>query len=112
MSDRRDTCIGKKCPFWIRYQESCPNYVDGSWTSTKDGHTYATKDCAPKRSMILCQQIYDQMTNVRKDYGTVRKAMGEVVQIACNGMGVEFIEGEVEDAKLIEDKQNGQDTDK
>lgn len=71
MSNRSDTCTGKKCPFFRRYGDQCPNYVTGQWV-TNDGHIYDTKDCAPKRSMILCQQIYDQMVDTRKDYNDVR----------------------------------------
>ena len=111
MSQRQDTCKGKPCPFWVRYGDMCPNYVEGQW-KTNEGHTYSTKDCAPKRSMILCQQLYDQLIATRKDYAGVRKATVEVLQHVSFHNGIEFIEGEVEDAKLIEDKSNGQDTDK
>jgi len=78
MSNRKDTCPGKECPLWKRYGEHCPNYVKGEWR-TNDGHEYTTHDCAPKRSMILCQQIYDNMVNVRKDYNQVRNANEQVL---------------------------------
>ena len=71
MSNRSDTCTGHKCPFFKRYGTQCPNYVVGQW-ATNDGHIYDTMDCAPKRSMILCQQIYDQQVDTRKDYNDVR----------------------------------------
>jgi hypothetical protein len=105
MSDRRDTCIGKDCPFWVRYNNKCPNYVEGSW-ETVDGHKYNTQDCAPKRSMILCQQIYDHMLDVRKDYGHVRnsneRAIKLLLEMTRGPMGIGSVI-DVEDAKLIEE---------
>ena len=80
MSQREDTCIGKPCPFWKKYKEKCPNFVEGAWV-TNEGHTYVTKDCAPKRAMILCQQVYDQMIGTRKDYNLVRNANAELIKI-------------------------------
>jgi len=79
MAKRKDTCIGQRCPFWRRYQDTCPNFVKGDW-KTVEGHEYETKDCAPKRSMILCQQIYDHMLDVRRDYGHVREANRKVLE--------------------------------
>lgn len=71
MSQRSDTCHGKECPFWKRYQEHCPHFVTGQWV-TNDGHKYDTKDCAPKRSMILAQQIYDFILGARQDLNSMR----------------------------------------
>jgi hypothetical protein len=112
MSKRSDTCTGKRCPFWNRYGDQCPNFVEGTWL-TPENHEYKTKDCAPKRSMILCQQLYDFMIGTRKDYAEVRRAVVEVTKYAALNAGVDFIEGEVEEQGLIEDKTNhAEDTDK
>jgi hypothetical protein len=94
----------------MRYKDTCPNYVEGEW-ETPDGHTYRTKDCAPKRSMILSQQIYDLMLDTRRDYGKVRTATVQIMRLAAMNTGVEFIEeGEIVEQKLIEDQTNGKDT--
>lgn len=112
MSRREDTCPGRKCPFWKKYGEYCPHYVEGTWES-KEGEKYTTKDCAPKRSMILQQQIYDQLIGVRRDYNQTRNASHQILQLAAHTVGGEIvIEGEVEEHKQIEDnKDNGKDTD-
>lgn len=113
MSDRTDTCHGKACPFWKRYGEYCPNFVIGKWRTGK-GHEYETKDCAPKRSMILSQQIYDSMIGVRMDYNEVRNASEKVLQLAAQSIGVELLieDGVVEDTKQIEETtDHGKDTD-
>ena len=99
MSQRKDTCIGKRCPFWKRYEDTCPNYVQGEWI-TPDKHEYTTKDCAPKRAMILSQQIYDQLICTRKDYANVRKATVDVLKLSTHYAGVDFIEGEVLEAPI------------
>lgn len=96
MSKRSDTCHGKKCPFWKRYEEYCPNYVEGEW-KTPDGHEYTTKDCAPKRAMILSQQLYDFMIGTRKDYNNMRSAAVQVLSLQAQTMGVEVIEGELDE---------------
>jgi len=108
---RQDTCTERKCPFWHRYKDQCPNYVEGQWKTPK-GATYQTKDCAPKRSMILTQQLYDFMIGMRQDYADVRKATEAVLQIAACNTGVDLmvIDGEVEDQKQIEEKDHGKDT--
>jgi len=102
---RQDTCKKKKCPFWHRYNEGCPNYVEGQW-KTPEGDIYPTSDCAPKRSMILTQQLYNFMIGMRLDYADVRKATEKVLEIAAGNAGVDLVvlEGELEDTKLIEEK--------
>jgi hypothetical protein len=104
MSQRKDTCHGKKCPFWKRYGEFCPNYVEGKW-ETPEGHEYETKDCAPKRAMILSQQLYDQLICTRKDYNEMRNATVKILSLTAQANGIELItEGEVVDApKQIEE---------
>jgi hypothetical protein len=90
----------------------CPNYVEGVWES-KEGEKYTTKDCAPKRTMILTQQMYDHIIGVRRDYNQFRNASTEVLRLAAQTVGVElFVDGEVVDqTKQIEDNiSNGKDT--
>ena len=112
MSQRQDTCTGKVCPFWKKYAEQCPNYVEGMW-QTPEGHKYETKDCAPKRTMILAQQLYDFMIATRKDYAETRRASVEVLKIAANSVGVDLMEAEYVDQQQIEDNPNhGKDTDR
>jgi len=110
MAKRQDTCTKEKCPFWIRYKDQCPNYVEGLW-KTNEGDTYATADCAPKRTMILTQQLYDFMFGMRIDYANVRKSNVQVLKQLGALEGLEFIEGKVEEPKLIEEKTDGKDTD-
>ena len=103
MAQRSDTCH-EKCPFWKKYKKNCPNFVEGEWR-TMEGHTYKTFDCAPKRSMILCQQVYDHMIDVRKDYNQVRNVAGQLMETVARqaNMDVLITDGDVEDAKLIEE---------
>lgn len=100
---RSDTC-NEKCPFWKKYKKNCPNFVEGEWR-THEGHTYKTFDCAPKRSMILCQQVYDHMLNVRMDYNTVRNTTEKMLQLVGKQNNIDVLIGseDVEDAKLIEE---------
>jgi hypothetical protein len=100
MSRRENTC-NKRCPFWTRYGRHCPNYVEGEWKS-REGEKYPVKDCAPKRSMILTQQMYEHIIGVRRDYNQFRNASTEVLKLAAQTVGVELIvEGEIEAPKQI-----------
>jgi hypothetical protein len=103
MARREDTCR-KSCPFWIRYKDGCPHYVEGKWESYEGGEEYITKDCAPKRTMILTQQMYDHVIGTRRDYNQMRNAQVEVLKLAAKSVGVELIvEGEVVPTNLIEE---------
>jgi hypothetical protein len=101
MSQRQNTC-NEKCPFWKKYKKDCPNFVEGRWR-TKEGHEYDTFDCAPKRSMILCQQVYDHMLDVRKDYGTVRNETYKLMKLVGQQNNIDvLLVDDIEEAKLIE----------
>ena len=107
MSQRQDTCPGRPCPYWKRYKENCPFFVEGGW-KTPDGHTYTTKDCAPKRSMILQQQIYDTMIGVHKSHNESRNANIAVLKhvFEVNPMmpsQMDALEAEFSETKLIEE---------
>ena len=105
MSSRREDTCREDCPFWTRYGKRCPNYVSGSWESHDSGEKYFTKDCAPKRTMILTQQMYDHVIGVRRDFNKFHNASVEVLKLAAINTGVELIvEGEVvnEPQKQIE----------
>jgi hypothetical protein len=103
MSQRSDTC-NVKCPFFKKYKEYCPNFVKGQWR-TVEGHVYETRDCAPKRSMILCQQIYDHMIDVRQDYNQVRNSTFNLMRLVGQQNNIDVLIGheEVQEAKLIEE---------
>ena len=100
MSKRSDTCHGKKCPFWKRYQEFCPNFVEGEW-ETSEGHVYKTKDCAPKRSMILSQQVYDFILGTRKDLNEMRNENIKLLEEVINPQA-QIIDIDPQTTKLIE----------
>lgn len=112
MSRREDTCIGKPCPFWKRYGDKCPNYVEGVWES-KELDRYTTKDCAPKRAMLLTQQMYDHIIGTRRDFNQMRNASVQILQLAACQTGVPLVvEGEIEEPKQIEETTDGKDTGK
>jgi len=102
MAQRSNTCH-EKCPFWKKYKKNCPNFVEGMW-KTHEGHIYSTMDCAPKRSMILMQQCYDHMLNVRTDYNQVRNVTEKMIKLVGQQNNIDVLIGseDVEEAKLIE----------
>ena len=99
---RQDTCRGKECPFWKRYGEYCPNFVEGEWEN-KERIRYTTKDCAPKRAMLMSQQIYAHITDARRDYNQMRNATKELLKLAYIDIApvpIEIIDTTAEEEKI------------
>lgn len=104
MSSRVSTCTGKVCPFWRRYNTDCPNYIECRWV-TQDGHEHVTKDCAPKRSTMMVQQLYNQFVKTQGSFDQMRNAAISVFHIAMN-KDTEKTAGLIEsceETKLIEE---------
>jgi len=92
MSNRNNTCIKQECKFWKKHKTGCPNYVESEWV-TKEGHRYTVEDCAPKRSMILCQQIYNGIIDQRIDYHQVRNTTERMLMLVGQQNKVDVLIG-------------------
>jgi hypothetical protein len=62
-----NTCDFEKCYFaqLLDNVEQCPNYVEGWWTPL-EGKPQLYKDCAPKRTQLMVQELYNRLTGLQK----------------------------------------------
>jgi len=63
-----DTCQPERCKLHDLLggdQDQCPNHLLSTWVS-KDGVTKAVHDCAPKRTLLMLQQMENRMLGLQK----------------------------------------------
>jgi hypothetical protein len=77
------TCNQDKCKLFDLLGgtvEQCPNYVEGWWQPDGENVPILIKDCAPKRSLLLMQNVYNQMINVQQSNEQQRNEATNVTQ--------------------------------
>jgi len=60
-----DTC-NKECPLWKKYKDKCPNYVESWWQSNDGGEPKLVKDCAPKRTFLMIQELNNRLVGLQQ----------------------------------------------
>lgn len=58
----KDTCDPANCSFLKKVlkeetPEGCPNYIESWWTKVGEEQPILVKDCAPKRMVLMCQEV-------------------------------------------------------
>lgn len=63
-----NTCIREQCYWWELTGGKCPNYVESWWKppETTPGQPILIMDCAPKRTMIMVQELSNRVIGVQK----------------------------------------------
>lgn len=72
-----NTCRGEECPLWKKYKEKCPNFIESWWTPKRpgdDGQPYLIKDCAPRRTFLMIQELHNRLIGVEKSNEQQRNA--------------------------------------
>lgn len=62
------TCNEKDCKLFDLIggtPEQCPNFVQTMWQPDK-GQPVLVRDCAPKRTMIMTQEIYNRLIGLQQ----------------------------------------------
>jgi hypothetical protein len=81
--------------------------MDIPWEAD-DGGKYYTKDCAPKRGLLLQLETYNMTLGTRRDFNKMGNANIEVLKIvAQQSQTMEVIEGDFEDQQQIEETTDG-----
>ena len=79
-----NTCNHKECKFYkfLKFKElsQCLNYIETWWTQEK-GEPKLIKDCSPKRTMIMVQELYNQQIRLQQAQEEQRNATTKVVGI-------------------------------
>ena len=61
-----DTHCGDQCPFKKMGYDKCPNELESWWQPADELQPKLVKDCAPKRMLLMMQQLYNRMDGVQK----------------------------------------------
>ena len=61
-----NTCKQNDCKLWKKFKGSCPNYYINSFRNEETGKHSAIKDCAPIRTMLMIQELYNRFIGVQK----------------------------------------------
>lgn len=81
----QSTCDGEKCKLWQLLDGCCPNYIENWWT--KPGKKPAlVKDCAPKRSLMMLQDIHNAFVSSQQAFEKFRNEC-IWVQVAAEVVG-------------------------
>lgn len=73
-----DTCKFSKCAIAKRLKikkvEQCPNHVSTWWTK-EEGKPVLIEDCAPQRTMLMVQSLYNRLIGVQQSQEEQRNVL-------------------------------------
>lgn len=61
-----DTHCGENCPYKKMGFEKCPNEMETWWQPSEGGEPKLVKDCAPKRTVLMLQQLTNRVFGLQK----------------------------------------------
>lgn len=63
----QDTCEKEKCKIWQLLDGHCPNKMESSWLPppTVGGPAVTVTDCAPRRILIMLQELSNRLVGVQ-----------------------------------------------
>lgn len=73
----QDTCDPRKCSFLKKVlkeksPEGCPNYIESLWTKVGESQPIIVRDCAPKRTVLICQDLVNSNLGMQKAHEQMR----------------------------------------
>lgn len=71
------TCRKNACPFFQKYERSCPMLVTNTWMEP-NGKTKITEDCAPITGMHMQQEMHNRVLAVQKAQEETREQFSEL----------------------------------
>ncbi len=69
------------CKLWKKYKESCPNYMETFWKKDEKAESILIKDCAPKRTFLMIQELYSRLIGVQQAEEEQRDASNKVMGV-------------------------------
>ena len=78
-----NTCNSKECKLFDLLggtPEQCPNYIESWWT--KDGTPpVLVKDCSPKRTLLMVQELYNRTITLQQSNEQQRNESAVITNI-------------------------------
>ena len=97
------TCNFKECALakkWkIKKPEECFNYIENQFQTT-DGKVIIVKDCCPKRSLLMIQELYNSVERLHISNSELKNQVQ-----AVNKMAAAMIDTAVKKLNLPRDKK-------
>lgn len=84
-----NTCNPKECALFELLggkQEQCPNYQEVWFTPKGREEAILIKDCAPRRTFLMIQDLYNMVLDMRKDINEARNE-STWVQVVAEVLG-------------------------
>jgi|AZIF01.1.fsa_nt_gi hypothetical protein len=92
-----NTC-DKNCEKYKKRQK-CPNYIMTSWREEKTGNVKSLEDCAPKRTLMLMQDLFNRVVGLqqaneeqRNKSNDLTEALAQTVKFASQNPGKIFLD--------------------
>ena len=103
-----DTCIREKCPLWKKFKGRCPNFIETGWKEHDKAQPIMVADCAPKRTLLMMQTLYNRFIGVQKSnekqvntnvqfMGVLESVFEKLQLMGPGGPAVDVIPEEIED---------------
>jgi len=77
----QDTCK-KECHFWKKYGDKCPNYIRSGWRSSESQEEITVHDCAPIRTLLMIQELYNKFIGVQQASEETRNVLIDLGRLA------------------------------
>lgn len=85
----QDTCNYDECKLFDLLGgtvDQCPNFIESWWTPESDGKPILIKDCAPRRTFLMIQDLSNRLVGVQKASEQSRNNSAEV-QVLQEALG-------------------------
>jgi hypothetical protein len=73
----KDTAC-ENCPFKKMGFDQCPNYIETLWHEKDNAQPVIIKDCAPKRTLLMVQELYNRTYGLQVQISQGEKEIGEM----------------------------------
>lgn len=100
---KKDTAC-QDCPFRKQGLE-CPNFIETFWMEEGNPQPVLVKDCAPKRSMLMIQELYNHTFGMQQQINQAEKEVAHM-RIAVTKLfeAIRYMEDQRSDEKDAKEK--------
>jgi hypothetical protein len=71
----KDTAC-ENCPFKKMGFDQCPNYIETLWHEKDNAQPVIVKDCAPKRTLLMMQELYGRTFALQQQINQAENEIG------------------------------------
>jgi len=95
-----DTADCSTCAFKVKDGKKCPNYIETLWHEEGNSQPRIVKDCAPKRTLLMLQELYNRTFSLQKQVSQAESQVHELNgQFKCLMGAIQYV---TESSKVIE----------